>query len=257
MWCVIPAAGRGSRMGPAAADLPKALLNAGGRPLLAWLLAGLGAAVTDVCVIIDAVPDREAEFRETLAPHLGGVRLEFAIQPEPRGVGDGVLRAREIVRGPFLVVMGDGYYAAPLGPMLEGWDRYDDDGAVLVEPRRSHGTEPVGWVRAEAGRVRDIFKAADPGTADLRLAGAAILPESALSLEVPDPSDRTGELELEQLIAALAARGAEFRVLRYSGWRRNVNHPKDLDRIRRRLARRAAVGEPDPELPDESNGSAT
>ena len=52
MWCVIPAAGRGSRMGPAAADLPKALLNAGGRPLLAWLLAGLGAAVTDVCVII-------------------------------------------------------------------------------------------------------------------------------------------------------------------------------------------------------------
>lgn len=257
MWCVIPAAGRGSRMGSAASDRPKALLEVGGRPLLAWLVDALGPAITDVCVVVGDAPGAGRRFRETLAPHATRTRLHFAVQPEPRGVGDAILRAGGVVEGAFVVAMGDGYYASPLGPCLEAWKRSGCEGAVLVERRLHGGAEPVGWVEPDGDIVRRIHKSAGPSPGDLRLAGMAVLPEAALSLEVPAPSPATGEIELEQLVTRLVDEGMRFRVLHYPGWRRNVNHPKDVDRIRRRLERRSMRPRRGDDESEASKGSAT
>lgn len=257
MWCVIPAAGRGSRMGEAAGGIPKALLEVGGRPLLAWLVDALGTLVTGVCVVVDGAADAEARFREALRPFEPCRRLGLVVQAEPLGVGDAVLRAREVVQGPFVVAMGDSYYASSLAPALVDWMRSATDGGLLVERRHRAGGEPLGWVRSDGGRVQEVFKAADPGPAGLRLAGMAILPAAALLLDRPRPSPRTGEVELEQLVSELIDRDFDFRVLHYDGWRRNVNHPRDIERIRRRLQRwpdgrgRLAV------RPRKSNGSVS
>jgi dTDP-glucose pyrophosphorylase len=222
---------------------------------VAWLLERLGPAITDVCLVVDAAR-AEACFSDALEPHLTDRSLHFRVQPEPVGVGDAVLRARGLVSGAFTVAMGDGFYAASLAPALEAWTRSGLDGGLLVEPRRRGAGEAAGWVRVRDGRVLEVFKAEDPGLADLRVAGVAILPAAALVIDPPEPSERTGELELEQIVTRLIETGMEFRAVPYAGWRRNVNHPKDLDRIRRRLARSAHVETADPGPNDELNGSS-
>lgn len=233
-WAVIPAAGRGTRLRGHTEEAPKALVPVGGRPLVAWVLDRVAGLADGVCLVVpegdDAVPAR-------LGAEWDGTPLRWARQPEPRGVADAVLRARPHVRGPLLVVMGDVVYGDPLAPHLRRWRRGGADGAVLVEPASTAGSDPVGRVRLEGDRVVDLRKAPPSEDGRHRLAGAAVLPPRALEAGPHlSPSAETGELELEAMISWLLGEGHRFRALRYDGWRRNVNTPADVEAVERRLA---------------------
>jgi dTDP-glucose pyrophosphorylase len=229
-------------MGAAGEGVVKALLPVAGRPLVAWLLDMLGPRVTDVCFVVPPGPDLEERFRDATGRMEAIRSVSFVVQPVPLGVGEAVLRAEESVCGPFVVVMGDGYFSHSLAPSLEAWKQSDADGAVLVELPSARVVEPSGWVRMDGNRVRACFKAVWRRSADWRLAGMAVLPESVFTLEGPAPSPDTGEVELEQLILGLIHQGVTFRALPYEHWRSNVNRSTNLDLIERRIANLAATG---------------
>lgn len=86
---VIPAAGRGSRLG---ADGPKALAEVAGRPMLGWLLERYRPYVERFVVV--ASPDGEAAIRQTLA----GEAAEVAVQETPTGMLDAILIGVECLR---------------------------------------------------------------------------------------------------------------------------------------------------------------
>lgn len=206
----------------------------GGRPLIAWVLDRVAGLVDGICVVVseadDAVPPR-------LGAAWDGVPLRFVRQPVPRGVADAVLRSRPHARGHLLVVMGDVYFDDPLEPHLDLWRTSGDDGAVLVEPLASPPPgDPVGLVRVEDGRVVGARKAEPREGDDLGLAGMAVLPHRALEAgRRVSPSEETGEMELEAMIAVLLEEGFRFRALPYGGWRRNVNTPADVEAVEERL----------------------
>jgi len=212
---------------------PKGLLEVGGRPLLGWLVDRVADAVDGVCLVVGAddacAPDLVAAAEST-----AGAPVRHVVQPEPRGVGDAVLRASPVVSGPAVVLMGDGYYSDSLVPAIESWRASGEDGAVLVEPLGSGATtarDPAGYVQTARGVVKGVFKTEAPGGANARLAGMAVLPERTLRMEAPGPQGDE-EIELEMLVAASMERGARFRAVPYAGWRRNVNRPEDLAAVR-------------------------
>lgn len=235
MWCVIPVAGRATRLASQSDGRPKALLPLGDRPLIEHLLIRLGPRVTDACLVCS--PDHREAFEALLGRERGGVRLHYAVQPRPLGVADAVGRAAGSARGPLLVVMGDCYFDTSLAGFAERWYEAATDGAVLVERPDAAGGQSMGLVEVAHGRVERIFKSPWTGQTDWRVCGAYLFPRSFFDVVADIAPADSGEIELEDAVTRLILGGAGFAAVPYGGWRRNINTPADLEAVRRRLAR--------------------
>lgn len=107
MKAMILAAGRGERLRPLTDALPKALVQAGGKPLIAWHLERLAAggcreAVVNLChlgeQIVEALGDGER----------WGLRIAYSREAEPLETAGGIAQARALLGDqPFLLVNAD------------------------------------------------------------------------------------------------------------------------------------------------------
>jgi bifunctional UDP-N-acetylglucosamine pyrophosphorylase/glucosamine-1-phosphate N-acetyltransferase len=98
---VIPAAGRGTRLGYSA---PKILFPILDRPILAWLIDALSPVCTRFVIIVS--PSGREEIAN--AVDCLSVPVKLAVQKQPTGMGDAVLCAEPLVNTPScLIVWGD------------------------------------------------------------------------------------------------------------------------------------------------------
>jgi MurNAc alpha-1-phosphate uridylyltransferase len=103
------AAGRGERMRPLTDAVPKPLLCAGGKALIAWQIERLAAAGIRELVV------NHAHFGESLEAALGdgsrfGVHIEYSREAEALETAGGIARALELLgEAPFIVVSADIY----------------------------------------------------------------------------------------------------------------------------------------------------
>jgi dTDP-glucose pyrophosphorylase len=83
------------------------------RPFLDYVLSALAdAGVRRVCLVIG--PEHEAIRAHYLQPAPDRLRIDFAVQQEPRGTADAVLAAEAWAGAdPFLVINSDNYYPEP------------------------------------------------------------------------------------------------------------------------------------------------
>lgn len=123
---LVAAAGRGSRSG---LPFPKTLFPVCGRPILVRILEAL-APYDDMPTAVVS-PSGEKAVCTSLAQH--GIAAHLVIQPEPRGMGDAVLR---FAQAPFaedaehvLLVWGDVAFIQP------------DTVATLVAAHRTQGND--------------------------------------------------------------------------------------------------------------------
>lgn len=108
MKAMVLAAGRGERLRPLTDETPKPLIEAGGKPLIAWHLERLAdAGVRDVVVNLGHLGER---IRDVLGDG-SAFGLRVAYSPEPPGAletGGGILNALPLLgEAPFLLVNGD------------------------------------------------------------------------------------------------------------------------------------------------------
>lgn len=113
MKALVFAAGRGERMRPLTDATPKPLLDAGGKPLIAWHLEKLAAiGVRDVVVNVSWLAER---FPEVLGDGARwGLRIAYSQEgAEPLETGGGMLHALSLLQAggaadaPFIAVNGD------------------------------------------------------------------------------------------------------------------------------------------------------
>jgi len=109
MKVMILAAGRGERMRPLTDRLPKPLVEAGGKPLIAWHLERLAAAGFREAVI------NVAHLGEQLVERIGdgsafGIAVVWSREAEPLETAGGLAWARALLgEAPFLLVNSDVY----------------------------------------------------------------------------------------------------------------------------------------------------
>lgn len=121
MRAMILAAGRGERMRPLTDDTPKPLLQAGGKPLIAWHLEALAAAGFTEVVINHAHLGAQIEQFVGDGGRFGlAVRYSVEGQGQALETGGGIFRALPLLgEAPFLVINGDIWCDYPYARLRE------------------------------------------------------------------------------------------------------------------------------------------
>jgi NDP-sugar pyrophosphorylase family protein len=226
---VILAAGRGTRLGRLTDEVPKPLLEVGGRPVLLRILDGLESAGVRRVIVVAGYRSEQVVAAVADRPGVGVV-----VQDELDGTAGAVRSASAHLRG---------------GPFVYGW------GDILIEPGNYRrimaaaagadaviGVNPVDDPAAGAavtvdgaGRVIDIVEKPPRGTsstkwnsAGIGVLGASVWPH--LAALAPSPR---GEYELTDAIAALIAAGADVRAEPILGPWIDIGTPEALAEARR------------------------
>ncbi len=148
MKAMILAAGRGNRMRPLTDQIPKPLLEVGGRPLIQYHLERLAAAGLRDIVI------NHAHLGEQIEARLGdggwlGVRIRYSPEPTALETGGGIFKALPLLGPePFLVINGDIW--CDLDPASLALAEMDLAHLVLVDNPAHH---PGGDFVLREGRV--------------------------------------------------------------------------------------------------------
>lgn len=223
----------------------KALMPIGDHRLIDYSLSAMADAGVRRAVLVVAPEHRDfVEHLEAVAPQR--LRVELAVQDEPRGTAHAVASARETVGDePFLMVNGDNVYpaeglAAILaqdGDALLGFDR-----AALIE----HSNIPAeriaafALVREEDGALVDIIEKPDAATAAAAGEHAlvsmncfAFTPRIFEACAAIEPSPR-GELEIVDAVRRLES----VRVLPVAGGVIDLSRREDVGAVEALLADR-------------------
>ena len=106
---LIPAAGKGSRLGPFTYAIPKELLPVGEKAVIEHVVEAMTCAgIEEITVVV-------SPHKHGLSDYLGsgkrfGVHFNYVVQDEQKGLADAVLAGEHTIDGTFAGVLGDNYF---------------------------------------------------------------------------------------------------------------------------------------------------
>jgi MurNAc alpha-1-phosphate uridylyltransferase len=166
MKAMILAAGRGERLRPLTDSVPKALVEAGGKPLIGWHLERLA-----LCGVREAVIN-VSHLGERIVERIGdgaryGMRIAYSREAVPLETAGGIAQALPLLGpAPFLLVNADVYCECEF-PRLLGLALGPLQAHLVLVPNPAH--RPGGDFALEAGMV------GNEGAARYTYAGVAVV----------------------------------------------------------------------------------
>lgn len=110
---VVPAAGFGTRLRPLTDAIAKEMLPVGRRLALEIILEELAGAKMERVVFVLS-PAKEPVIKKRFGTQSAGLHIDYALQPQMRGLGHAILQAAPHVGasggGPFVVALGDAVF---------------------------------------------------------------------------------------------------------------------------------------------------
>ena len=240
---VIPAAGFGTRMLPAAKSVPKEMLPVLDKPVIQYVFEELvDAGIEDVCLVVSgdkkAVEDhfdRHGELERRLEEKGRGDWLQsvkrlreaaalFSVrQREQLGLGHAVLQAkRHVGDEPFLCLLGDTIFSGDVSPTRQLLDAHDKLGGSVIGLERV-GRDKVSKYGIAGGAMLDdatmridtlVEKPAEnDAPSDLAIAARYVLSPTLFALLEETKPGAGGEIQLTDALRELCRREPVYGVV--------------------------------------------
>lgn len=213
---IVPAAGLGTRLRPLSDAIPKEMLPVGRALALERIVAELRAAGIERIVFVVS-PQKEGFLRNHFGAGFG-----YALQPEMRGLGEAILRARPLAEGAsqLLIALGDAVFDEPeLGGLTRrvlstsapvsiavqrvARERLSKYGVVAPALSVGEGTETGPFP------IRDIVEkpAPDEAPSDFAVTARYALPDTLFGVLEKTPPAQNGEVQLTDALRTLLHSG--------------------------------------------------
>jgi mannose-1-phosphate guanylyltransferase len=213
---VILVGGFGTRLRPLTLSVPKQMLPVGGVTMLERVVEHLGSVGVEEAVLSLGYQP-EVFLREFPDGECAGVRLRYAVEPEPLDTGGAIaFAAREAgIEDRFIALNGDVLTDLDVADLWRNHERFGGRATIAltaVEDPSRYGVVPLD----DHGRVEAFIEKPEPGTAPSRWinAGTYVLEPDVLDL-VPDGARVSIEREV---FPALVADRSLFGVQSASYW---------------------------------------
>ena len=245
---VLPVAGLGTRMLPAAKTVAKEMLTVVDRPLIHWVVDEARAAGIEHIVLVtgrgksamedyfDHAPELQATLEAKgkdklladLLDHLPREgEISYVRQMAPKGLGHAVWCARDVIGDePFAVLLPDMIMDAEPGATRQMLDAYEATGGsniIVVEPCPPGMAHQYGIVALEThdgrlNRMTGMVEKPAPGSepSNLFISGRYVLNPEVFDVLATGERGAGGEIQLTDAMARLM--GAQpFHALEYDG----------------------------------------
>jgi len=227
MQALVPAAGRGTRLGPLTESRPKGLVAIAGRPLLAHVFETAIEAGADELIVV--IGYEGAQIVDRFGDSFADVPITYVHQREQLGLGHAVLQAEPHVDGDFLLVNGDNVFAGSVGPAVERARNDDVDAVLAVEDVSEAVAQTTGVLTMDAGRVTGIVEKPESPPSTTVTTGCYVLPEDVFHACALLQPSAEGEYQLSEAVGLLIQAGYAIETVQL-GERVNVNTPEDIER---------------------------
>ncbi len=229
MKAVVLAAGKGTRMKEITNDIPKPMVEVGGRPMLWQVLSSLArAGVSEAAVIVGYRADVIREYfgdGEDV-----GVRITYFTQETQDGTGRAADPARRFLGdSPFFFTFGD-ILTEPEAyrGMADAFTRDGPD--LMLAVRRVDDPYKGAAVYERDGMIERLVEKPPRGTSTTNLINAGIFVTRPVLFDYTARltlSER-GEYEIPDAIRMMIADGLDVRTYRLIDYWRDVGTPEDL-----------------------------
>jgi UTP--glucose-1-phosphate uridylyltransferase len=244
---VLPVAGLGTRVLPAAKTTPKNMLNVVDRPILSYVVAEARAAGIEHLIFIvgrgqGAIEDYfdhnveletqlAAKGRTELLAEMSGElgrpgEMSFVRQMQPLGLGHAVWCARDLIGDePFAVMLPDMLMDATPPALVQAVQAYEKVGGniIVVEPAPEGEAHKYGIVAlsdrdGRVGKMTGMVEKPAPGTepSNLFISGRYILQPEIFEALAAHEKGAGGEIQLTDAMVKLMGSQA-FHALEYDG----------------------------------------
>jgi len=253
---VIPAAGFGTRMLPAAKAVPKELLPILDKPTIQYVVEEAAAAGIGEVQLISSpakraveqhfqpIPELENRLKASGKTHLlasiadlmAKVRVSAVDQPQQLGLGDAVRHARAFAANePFVCLLGDTIFAGDLLPARQLVDAYHQLGTsvigveeVAADKVERYGIVAGQQINATTWKLDTMIEKPSAASAPSRLAIAAryvLTPAIFDCIDATQPG-KGGEIQLTDAMRLLMKREPVHAVL-LRATRHDIGNPID------------------------------
>ncbi len=237
MKCLIIAAGKGSRLQQRGDSKP--LIPLLGIPLIERVIrAAMEAGAEEFFVVIGYQGERVRNFLERLADRLA-IRITPLVNDDwDQENGLSVLKAREVLHQPFLLLMADHLFDPKLIQPLTSLNLGDGELALVVDGNTRNplvDLEDVTRVKVESKKIRDIGKGLD----DFNGFDTGIfLCSPAIFKALEQSKEKDGDTTLSGAVRVLAAEGRAKAALMDDGFWIDVDDPAAFQKAEQALLTR-------------------
>ncbi|MFW9903048.1 MAG: nucleotidyltransferase family protein [Candidatus Thorarchaeota archaeon] len=225
MRCIIPAAGRGTRLRPHTNTKPKVLLSLGNKPLISHIMDSIiEADITDIIIVVGYEKEKLINFIKS--NYEKTCNLTFLEQKDRRGLGHAIYTAGEYLDGePVLIALGDSLYENSFSLMLDEYKKFSNwAGAITVKSVSNPQAYGIVNTHEKSNEVKELVEKPQNPTSTLAITGVYIIRDS---LELKYALEELvnlnqigigGEIQLTDALQSMVQKGLILGVINSGRW---------------------------------------